>query len=56
MGLKTYTEARKKVFEIADELVKSGAIPAFDWKTISMEEAKNLFSAIRATIPDGDPA
>ena len=56
LGLKTYTEAKKKVLEIAQALVDGGAVRPFDWKTINMVEAQNLFSSIRKTIPDGDPA
>ena len=45
--LDTYQEARKYAFEVAKNLVKSGTVPAFDWKQITMDEAKNLFEAIR---------
>jgi hypothetical protein len=55
VGLKTYAEAKAKVLELAQSLVDGGAVPAFDWKKITMDEAKNLFDAIRKTIPDGDP-
>lgn len=55
-GLKNYTEARKQVFEFAKALIESGTVPAFDWKTITMDEAKNLFTAIRKLLPDGDAA
>ena len=56
MNLKTYQEARKRVFDFADTLITSGAIQAFDWKTITMNEAKNLFKAIKDFLPDGDAA
>ena len=56
VGLKSYQEARKQVFDFADALVESGAVQAFSWKTITMNEAKNLFSAIRKLLPDGDAA
>ena len=56
VGLKNYTEARRQVFDLAKELVESGTVPPFEWKTITMKEAKNLFSAIRKTLPDGDKA
>ena len=48
----TYAEARKQVFAFAEELVKGGTVPAFDWKTITLEEAKNLFAAIRKLLPE----
>ena len=56
VGLKSYQEARKQVFDFADALVEGGAVPAFDWKTITMDEAKNLFKAIRKLLPEGDAA
>ena len=56
VGLKNYTEARKQVFDFAQALIESGTVPAFDWKTITMDEAKNLFAAIRKLLPDGDAA
>ena len=54
VGLKSYQEARKQVFDFADALVESGAVNSFSWKTITMDEAKNLFAAIRKLLPDGD--
>ena len=51
-GLPTYIDARKYVFTVAEQLVKSGAILPFDWKKITMEEAKNLFSAVKKLIPE----
>ena len=56
LGLKSYKIAREKVFSYADELIAGGVIPAFDWKTITMVEAQNLFDAIRKNIPDGGAA
>lgn len=53
---KSYQEARKYVFDVSDTLVESGTIPTFDWKTITMAEAKNLFKAIRDILPEGDVA
>ncbi|MBP5475449.1 MAG: ERF family protein [Methanomicrobium sp.] len=54
LGEKTYDEARKKVFAYADALVTGRVVPAFDWKTITMDEAKKLFSEIRVYLPKGD--
>ena len=56
VGLKSYQEARKQVFDFANALVESGSVPSFDWKTITMQEAENLFAAIRKLLPDGDAA
>ena len=53
-GLSTYLDARKYVMEITKELVKSGAVKEIDWKKITMDEAKNLFAAIRELIPGDD--
>ena len=52
----SYQEARKYVFDVSDTLVESGTVNAFDWKTITMDEAKNLFKAIRDILPEGDVA
>ena len=54
LGIKTYDEARKTVFSYADALVTGKVVPAFDWKTITMDEAKKLFSEIRVYLPKGD--
>lgn len=54
VGIPTYEETRKQVFAMADTIMKSGAVPAFDWKTITLEEAQNLFKAIREILPEGD--
>ena len=54
-GLKSYAEARKQVFSLAEKLIESGTIEPFDWKTITMEQAKNLFDAIKVVF-SGDAA
>ena len=56
VGLDSYQEARRQVFDFAKALTASGAVPPFEWKTITMDEAKNLFAAIRKLLPDGDAA
>ena len=56
VGLDSYQEAKRQVLEMAKTLMEGGAVPAFDWKTITMDEAKNLFTAIRKLLPDGDAA
>ena len=54
-GIKTYAEARKQVFDMVRAMTESGMIEAVDWKSITMEQAKNVFAAIRKLIP-GDAA
>ena len=44
------------MFDVSDTLVESGTIHVFDWKTITMDEAKNLFKAIRDILPEGGAA
>lgn len=55
MNIGTYEEARKQVFTWGDNLMNSGAVERFDWKTITEAQAKSLFSAIRKTFM-GDAA
>lgn len=55
LKLGTYEEARKYVFMVGDTLMKSGAIDKFVWATITDEQAKNLFTAIKKNLP-GDAA
>ena len=54
VGISVYADARKQIFAMAETLVKSGAVPEFDWKTITLEEAQNLFKAIRELLPEGE--
>lgn len=49
VGAESYQAARKAVFGWVDELVKANALSPVDWQNISMEEAKNVFSAVRLT-------
>lgn len=46
LGLASYEEARVKVFEMVDALVKSGAIKPVDWNKITLAEAEVVFEAI----------
>ena len=55
-GNPSYPDTRRQVMEMAAELVNSGTVPAFDWKTITMEQAKAVFGAIRKLLPSGDAA
>jgi hypothetical protein len=57
MGIAEYDEAKKRVVGMADELAKSGSLPKKpNWKTMTMDEAKNVFAAIRKLIPAGGAA
>lgn len=57
MGIAEYDEAKKQIVSMADELAKSGSLPKKpNWKSMSMDEAKTVFAAIRKFIPAGDPA
>ena len=49
LKLKTYEEARKKVFSWGDELMAGGAVEKFVWVNITEEQAKKLFATIRKT-------
>lgn len=55
LNIPTYEEARKKVFGWGDELIKSGTVEKFEWISITEEQAKKLFSAIRSNFM-GDAA
>lgn len=54
-GLKSYAEAKKQVLSFAEKLIESGTVDPFDWKTITMEQAKDLFDTIK-TVFGGDAA
>ena len=56
MNIPTYQEARTMVFGWVDELVKGKALEPVHWPSITMEQAKNVFSAIRKTFIPGDAA
>ena len=55
-GIKSYTEAKKQVLDMSKTMAESGMIEPVDWKTITMEQAKNVFAAIRKLLPSGDAA
>ena len=55
LGL-NYTQTRNKILGMGKALIESGTVPAFEWKTITLEQAKNVFAAIRKVLPDGDAA
>lgn len=55
-GIESYQDARMQVFDFARALTESGAIAPFEWKTITMQQAENLFAAIKKLLPDGDAA
>ena len=57
MGIAEYDEAKKQVVSMADELAKSGSLPKKpNWKSMTMDEAKNVFAAIRKLMPAGGAA
>lgn len=56
LKLKTYDEARKQVFAWGDDLMNSGAVEKFEWVSITPDQAKALFKAIRNTFLPGDAA
>ena len=51
--IRTYEEAKRQVMEMAAELVRGGSIPDFDWRKLTMDEARNIFKAIRELLPVG---
>lgn len=48
LKLKTYGDAKKMFNEQVKALVDGGVVPPIDWAIITMEEAKNLVSAVKA--------
>lgn len=56
LGIETFDSAKKQVDDFAKALADGGAIPKFKWNALTMEEAKNVFAAIRANMPEGEPA
>jgi hypothetical protein len=55
-GIETFDDAKQQVQDFAKALVKTGKIPNFSWKTVTMDEAKAIFKAIREMLPVGDNA
>ena len=56
LRLKTYDEAKTKFNEAVTALVNGGVLAPVDWKRISMEDAHNIVSAVKANIITGDAA
>ena len=54
LGIETFDSAKKQVDDFAKALAEGGVIPKFKWNALTMEEAKNIFEAIRANM--GEPA
>jgi hypothetical protein len=54
LGIETFDSAKKQVDDFAKALAEGGVIPKFKWNALTMEEAKNIFGAIRANM--GEPA
>lgn len=54
LGIETFDSAKKQVDDFAKALAEGGVVPKFKWNALTMEEAKNIFEAIRANM--GEPA
>ena len=54
LGLASYEEARAKVFEMVNALVKSGTIKPVDWNKITLAEAEVIFEAIEYNFRPGE--
>ena len=54
MGIDSYEAARKLVVAWVTALVQSGAVNPVDWNTMKLEEAEDLFDAIRKTYKPGE--
>lgn len=48
----TYPEARDYVMNMGKAMVESGTVKPFEWKNITMAQAKNVFTAIRKVMGD----
>lgn len=55
-GIETFADAKQQVQDFAKTLAEAGSIPKFKWSTVTMDEAKNIFAAIRKLLPVGDKA
>ena len=56
LGIDSFDAAKKQVDDFTKALADGGVVPKFKWNTVTMEEAKNIFAAIRANMPAGDVA
>ena len=56
MKIESFDLAKKQVDDFAKALAEGGVIPKFKWSTLTMDQAKEIFSAIRANMPAGDVA
>ena len=54
-GIKTYAEAKKQVLDMVKTMAESGMLEPVDWMTITLDQAKNVFAAVRKMLP-GDVA
>ena len=56
-GIETFDDAKKQVVDMANTLAESGTLPKKPkWNSLTMDEAKNVFAAIRKLMPAGEPA
>ena len=56
LGIETFDSAKKQVDDFAKALADGGIIPKFKWNALTMDQAKDVFAAIRANMPEGEPA
>lgn len=56
MGLKNYQDAKRQVLDWYNSLLKAKAVQKVDWVNITMEQAKDVFKAIRDTYKPGEAA
>lgn len=55
-GIETFESAKKQVDDFAKALADGGVIPKFKWNTVTMDQAKEIFAAIRANMQAGGAA
>ena len=55
-GIESFESAKKQIDDFAKALADGGVIPKFKWNALTMDQAKNVFAAIRANFPAGDVA
>ena len=56
-GIETFDDAKKQVVDMANTLAESGTLPKKPkWNSLTMDEAKNVFAAIRKLMPAGGAA
>lgn len=56
LKIESFDLAKKQVDDFAKALAEGGVIPKFKWNALTMDQAKEIFAAIRANMPAGDVA